>query len=78
MNRQIPPQREGRIGTMAIAVNPVTNKIYVGNQGCTVSAIDGATDAVTATLKVGALPYVVCGNPTTNKILLSRKPSATS
>jgi len=64
-----------RVGSqpVAIVVNPVTNKIYVGNTGSgTVSVIDGATDAVTATIKVGALPYVVAANPATNKIYVSK------
>ncbi len=58
---------------MAIAVDSVTNKIYVGNSGSgTVSVIDGVTGAVTATVKVGPLPYVVAVNPTTNKIYVSK------
>jgi len=32
----------------------------------------GATDAVAATVKVGAHPYVVAANPTTNKIYVSK------
>ncbi len=64
-----------RVGSqpVAIAVNPVTNKIYVGNTGGgTVSVIDGTTDAVTRTVEVGALPYVVAVNPTSNKIYVSK------
>src|SRR4029077_19100880 len=53
-------------GPMAISINSVTNKIYVGNSGSgTVSVIYGATDAVSATVEVGALPYVVAVNPVT-------------
>ena len=32
----------------AIAVNPVTNKIYVANSGGTVTVIDGATDTISS------------------------------
>jgi YVTN family beta-propeller protein len=49
----------------SIAVNPVTNKIYVGNAVGTVTVIDGATNSTT-TLSVGAGALAV--NPVTNKI----------
>jgi YVTN family beta-propeller protein len=56
-----------------IAVNPSSNKIYVGNGGSgTVAVIDGTTDAVTATVPVGDLPYVVAANPTTDKVYVSK------
>jgi len=37
-----------------------------------VSVIDGATDTVTATVKVGDLPYVVTANPFNNKVYVSK------
>ena len=66
---------------ISVAVNPVTNKIYVANfcgndpncqsdagaQG-TVSVIDGATNAVTATVTVGVGPGIVSVDQATNKI----------
>ena len=41
----------------AVAVNPVTNKIYVANYNSnTVTVIDGATNSTTATVSVGVSP----------------------
>jgi len=55
----------------AIAVNPVTNKIYVANEGDnTVTVIDGATNG-TATVSVGTSPDAVAVNPVTNKIYVA-------
>src|ERR1019366_2095141 len=66
---------------LAVAVNSVTNTIYVANYcgndpNCqsdagatgTVSVIDGATNAVTATVTVGVGPGVVLLDQATNKI----------
>ena len=56
-------------GPANIAVNPVTNKIYVTNSSSnTVSVIDGATNMVTETVIVGDAPEPVALNPVTNKI----------
>jgi YVTN family beta-propeller protein len=46
-----------------IAINPVTNKIYVGNQ-----VIDGATPTTTTTTTVNGLGGPMAINPVTNKI----------
>ena len=55
-------------GPLAVAVNPVTNKIYVANfDGDTVTVIDGATNS-TATVSVGDHPQAVAVNPETDKI----------
>src|ERR1700730_8343972 len=55
----------------AVAVNPVTNKIYVANfKGNSVTVIDGATNA-TVTVTVGSQPQGVAVNPATNKIYVS-------
>jgi YVTN family beta-propeller protein len=52
----------------AIAVNPVTNKVYVANTGeNTVTVIDGVTDA-TSTVDIGVPPTFVAVNPVTDKI----------
>ena len=47
----------------AVAVNPVTNKIYVANQSSNdVTVIDGATNATT-TVTVGSYSRCRCGEP---------------
>jgi YVTN family beta-propeller protein len=59
------------------AVNPVTNKIYVANQGSnTVTAIDGATNTTT-TVAVGGSPLSVAVNPVTNKIYVANQGGST-
>ena len=54
----------------AVAVNPVTNKIYVANFGsANVTVIDGATNSTTTVAEPNAYePYTVAVNPVTNKI----------
>ena len=66
----------------AVAVNPVTNKIYVANHndgGCeccsTVTVIDGATNNTT-TVNVEVAPHGVAVNSVTNKIYVT-KPAGT-
>src|SRR5439155_920452 len=55
----------------AVAINPVTNKIYVVNAGSNnVTVIDGATNATT-TVAVGLNPFYLAVNPVTNKIYVS-------
>jgi len=50
----------------AVAVNPVTNKIYVANTNSNnVTVIGGASNAVT-TVAAGTKPYAVAVNPVTN------------
>jgi YVTN family beta-propeller protein len=59
---------------VGIAVNPVTNVIYVVNSLGTgsMSVIDGATNTVKATLTtVGDDPYSVVVNPVTNKVYVA-------
>ena len=59
----------GRVPQLA-AVNPATNTVYVTNFGAsTVSVINGQTNTVTATIRVGPAgsePYGVAVNPATN------------
>jgi len=51
-----------------MAVNPITNKIYVANLGSSnVTVIVGASNDTT-TVSSGTTPYVVALNPTTNKV----------
>jgi YVTN family beta-propeller protein len=56
---------------IAVAVNPVTNKIYVANnRSDDVTVIDGAANT-TATVAVGAGPAAVAVDPVTNKIYVA-------
>ena len=56
----------------AIALNPVTNRIYVANNSngsnSTVSVINGSSDSVIATIDVGNSPNALAVNPVTNKV----------
>ncbi|MGA3210861.1 MAG: beta-propeller fold lactonase family protein [Terriglobales bacterium] len=55
----------------AVAVNPVTHKIYVGNFGSNnVTVIDGATNAA-APLAAGTNPNAVAANPATNTVYVA-------
>ena len=63
-------------GPEAVAINPITNKIYVANYGSNnVSVIDGATNTTT---KVGAgtEPDAIAVNPLTNTIYVANFGSA--
>src|SRR5688572_21705252 len=54
----------------AIAVNPVTNKVYVANDGSNnVSVIDGATHTSTP-VAVGNRPLWLAVNPETNRVFV--------
>jgi YVTN family beta-propeller protein len=56
----------------AVAVNAVTNKIYVTNYvDASVSVIDGATNTVTGSVSVGIHPDAIAVNPVTNKIYVA-------
>src|SRR5207244_4138226 len=54
----------------AVAVNPVTNKIYVANFSGDVTVIDGASNN-TSTVTAGTGPFAVAVNPVTNKIYVA-------
>ncbi len=63
-----------------VAVNPVTNRIYVANEcgsdtNCagdgTVTVIDGASNSVLATVTVGSDPYGIAVNTATNLIYVA-------
>ena len=61
-----------------MAVNPVTNKIYVANiDSNNVTVIDGATNATT-TVRRDPAPYAVAVNPVTNKIYVANSAATTS
>jgi YVTN family beta-propeller protein len=61
----------------AIALNPVTNRIYVANDGngsnATVTVIDGSTDTLAAgsPIGLGNTPNALAVNPVTNKIYVT-------
>src|SRR5438132_14037951 len=55
-----------------VAVNPLTNRIYVANSDDnTVSVIDGSTNTVIATILVGSHPVGVGVNPLTDRVFVA-------
>jgi YVTN family beta-propeller protein len=59
-----------------VAVNPVTDQVYVANVGSnTVAVIDGATNTVTNTVSVGTTPDAVAVNPVTDKVYVANDSS---
>jgi YVTN family beta-propeller protein len=61
-----------------VAVNPVTNRVYVANyNSATVSVIDGASNTVIAAPAVGSNPNAVAVNPVTNRVYVANYNSAT-
>ena len=64
-------------GPSAVAVNPITNKIYVANAGSsTVSVVDGTNNA-TGTIPVGTNPSAIAINAATNKIYVTNRGNGT-
>jgi YVTN family beta-propeller protein len=62
-------------GPVAVAVNPVTNKIYVANYDSNnVTVIDGATNRTSA-VPAGSYPYAVAVDPVTNKVYVANNGS---
>jgi YVTN family beta-propeller protein len=62
----------------AIAVNPKTDTIYVANsQSKSVSVINGKTNAITHTVKVGRNPDAIAVNPKTNTVYVANNLSNT-
>jgi YVTN family beta-propeller protein len=62
----------------ALAVNVVTNRIYVCNYGAnTITVIDGTQHSVLTTVTVGNAPSAVAVNPVTNKIYVANYGSNT-
>lgn len=58
-------------GGIVVAVNPVTNKIYVANGAGYTYVIDGATNSITTVIDPNAsslFPAAIAVNPVTNKI----------
>lgn len=63
---------------VTLAVNTVTNRVYVANQmGNTLAVIDGATASVIATVGGFASPVGVGVNPTTNRIYVGDNAAGT-
>jgi len=61
---------------IAIAANPVSNKIYVINFGSnSVTVIDGATNT-TATVSAGTAPLAIAVNPVSNKTYVANSGSS--
>src|SRR5207247_1285042 len=59
-------------GPNGVAVNPLTNRIYIANNGdSTVSVIDGSANAVIATIPVGSNPVGVGVNPLTDRVYVA-------
>jgi YVTN family beta-propeller protein len=68
------------VGTspFGVAVNPVTNTIYVPNAGDdTVSVIDGITGSLISTIGVGEAPGAVAVNSSTNTVYVTHEGAAT-
>jgi YVTN family beta-propeller protein len=71
------------VGTLPefLLVNPVTNKIYVGNySSANVSVVDGSYNSAagstgTSTVTVGTSPYGMALNPVTNQIYVANQGS---
>src|ERR1039458_6818575 len=58
-----------------LLVNPVTNKVYVGNYGsANVTVVEGGSNA-TGTVTVGTNPYGMALNPVTNQIYVANQGS---
>jgi YVTN family beta-propeller protein len=67
------------VGPTAVAVNPMTNKIYVANiKSNTVTVINGNTPNLTTTVGVGNQPSALAVNPALNKIYVANQLIGTS
>jgi YVTN family beta-propeller protein len=60
-----------------VAVNPVTNKIYVIGTGGTLWIINGKTNTVTNEISIGGSPAGIAVNQVTNKIYITQSASNT-
>ena len=60
------------ITPVALAINPVTNIIYVANYGDnSISVIDGQTNKVIARYSLGFTPVALAINPVTSRIFIA-------
>lgn len=65
-------------GSIAAAVNPLTNRIYVVQDSAPsfVSVIDGNDDTIVTTVPVGGSPSAIAVNPITNQIYVANNQSS--
>src|SRR6267143_4871292 len=60
------------VGSGAVAVNPVSSRVYVANpSGHTVSVIDASTNIVIDTVRGGTQPDGIAVNPITNMVYIA-------
>jgi YVTN family beta-propeller protein len=62
-------------GAFAIAVNSVTNKIYVANSSSNNVTVINGVDNTTTTVAAGTTPVAIAVNPATNKIYVANQQS---
>ena len=56
----------------AMALNPVSNKLYIANTGSgSVTVVNSASESVSTTVSVGTEPVAVAVNPTVNKVYVA-------
>jgi YVTN family beta-propeller protein len=68
----VPRQVQVGAGPVSIAVNTASGKAYVANADAgTVSVIDGASDAVVATVAIGSHPYSIAADSATGKVYVT-------
>ncbi|VFJ15392.1 YncE family protein [Candidatus Nitrosocosmicus franklandus] len=61
---------------IGVAINPLTDKVYVANQySNTVSVYDAKTDKLIKTIPAGTFPYGVDANPYNNRIYVTNRGS---
>ncbi|WP_163859571.1 fibronectin type III domain-containing protein [Paenibacillus elgii] len=65
-------------GSIAAAVNPLTNRIYVVHDSAPsfVTVIDGTDDTIVTTVPVGGSPSAIAVNPITNQIYVANNQSS--
>ena len=57
---------------VSIAVNAINGRVYVANAGDgTVSVLDGASDALLATVAIGSHPYSIAANAASGKVYVT-------
>ena len=66
------------VNPLALAVNPVTNKVYVANSGSNTITVINANTGATATIAGGTYPAWVAINAETNKVYVSNLISAST
>src|SRR6185369_822390 len=54
-----------------LAVNEITNRVYVTSLQGSITVVDGANNSIIATISGGSLPFGVAVNPVTDRIYVS-------